>query len=131
MSSSSKHLTSRQLRAIEKIGNQMIPGIDDLPSFSATGCVSEVDRVLDYMPDSDLKDLKLLLSLLSIWPGFLLGILLRVLEWSDWVPAPVGGVLRMIRLGLRGLVMSLYYSHPRVLSALEYQVGVYLGDRTT
>ena len=33
-----------------------------------------------------------------------------------------------MRIGLRGLVMTLYYSDPKVLAVLGYKVGVYTED---
>ena len=65
----SKHLNPRQLHAIEKVGDCMIPGDSELPRFSRTGCVSQVDRILDYMPESDLGDLKMLLGILAFFHG--------------------------------------------------------------
>lgn len=126
----SKHLSPRHIRAIEKIGDCMIHETSGLPGFSALGCVKDVDRLLDYMPDQDLNDLKLLLGIFSLFPRFLLRWLLALLEQSAKPGSmiPLGAVLRLIRLGLRGIVMSLYYGHPTVLGKLDYQVGVYTGD---
>lgn len=124
----SQSLSPRQLRAIERIGDWMIPGDGEMPRFSELGCISQVARILDYMPASDVGDLKTLLTLLSFFPGFLLGMFLRLVERSPAMSNPLGGLLRTIRLGLRGLVMSLYYDHPRILGAIGYEVGVYTGD---
>jgi hypothetical protein len=52
-----------------------------------------------------------------------MGILLRILELAPWV-----AVLRLIRIGLRGLVMSLYYGDSGVLERLGYRVSVYTDD---
>jgi hypothetical protein len=124
----SKHLNPKQLRAIEKVGDVMIPGDSEFPSFSRTGCISQVDRILDYMPASDLGDLKMLLGILAFFPGFLLAFLFRMLEASPAVPGPVGSILRQIRLGMRGLIMSLYYGDTSVLTKLGYKVSVYTAD---
>lgn len=124
----SRHLKDRQLAAIEKIGDCLIPGDGDLPRFSATGCAREIDRILDYMPERDLADLKTLLALLGWFPRFAVALVLRFLEWSPWLPEPVGSLARLVRFGLRGLAMSLYYSDPKVLALIGYEVGVYTGD---
>src|SRR5579885_224397 len=124
----SRHLDPKQLRAIEKVGDIMIPGDAELPRFSSTGCVSQVDRILDYMPEADLKDLKMLLGILAFFPGFLLALLFRVIEASPAVPGPLGSILRQIRLGMRGLIMSLYYGDSSVLNKLGYKVTVYTAD---
>lgn len=124
----SKHLNPKQLRAILKVGDVMVPGDSELPRFSSTGCVSQVDRILDHMPETDLGDLKMLLGILAFFPGFALAFLFRMLEASPAVPGPLGSILRQIRIGMRGLIMSLYYGDPNVLGKLGYKVAVYTAD---
>lgn len=123
----SKNLSRLQIRGIEKMGDVLLPGDGELQSFSASGCVSEVDRILDYMPAKDLGDLKGLLAVMGLLPGFVVGWFLAFLErtpgWGDWAAA-----LRFARIGIRGLVMTLYYSHPQAHRVLGYQVGVYTDD---
>jgi hypothetical protein len=123
----STHLNPRQLKGIDKLGDRMLPGDGELQSFSSARCSAEVDRILDYMLAKDLADLKMLLSLLGWLPGFVIGALLSFLErsprWGDWASP-----LRFARLGIRGLIMTLYYSHPQAHRVLGYQVGVYTDD---
>ncbi|MGK5084483.1 hypothetical protein WDW37_14405 [Bdellovibrionota bacterium FG-1] len=124
----SKHLNRGQMRGLEKLGDSLLPGDQQFQTFSGSGCAQEVDRILDYMPEGDLKDLKLLFSLMSWFPPFavrgFIALLEKSLGWPDWIGAP----LRFIRLGLRGLIMTLYYSHPQAHAVLEYKVGVYTED---
>lgn len=138
MSSSSVHLSARQIRGIEKLGDVFAPGLPaeagpagetpGLPSFSASGCAREVDRILEHMPESDLKDLKLLLLLLSFLPGFAVAGFVAFLERAARWSGPVGASLRFVRLGIRGLALTLYYSHPQVHRGLGYAVSVYTDD---
>ncbi|MEW6055523.1 MAG: hypothetical protein AB1540_02840 [Bdellovibrionota bacterium] len=124
----SKHLSENHLRGLEKLGDALVPGDKELPSFSKLKCVGEADRILDHMPASDLKDLKFLLSLLAVFPQFLVLVFIWVLELGSKIPGPLGAQLRFIRIGVRGLVMSLYYSDPRVHSILGYSVSIYTKD---
>jgi hypothetical protein len=124
----SKHFGARQLAAIDKIGDQMIQGDEELPGFSASGCVSSVDRVLDYMPASDLADLKLLLTLMSFLPASAVGWFLGFLERGCDGDGEPWATLRLIRIGLRGLIMTLYFASPTVNEKIGYRVGVYTGD---
>ena len=124
----SKHLGARQVAGLEKMGNVLVPGDGELASFGASGCSSEVDRILDHMPGSDLKDLKLLLTLMSFLPMFIVAWFLAFLELSPRMPDWIAGPLRFVRLGIRGLVLTLYYSHPQAHQVLGYKVGVYTGD---
>ena len=123
----SRHLSLLQLKGIDKMGNCMLPGDGELASFSASGCSSEVDRILDFMPAKDLGDLKMLLTLMGLLPAFVISLFLGFLErtpsWGAWA-AP----LRFVRIGVRGLIMTLYYSHPQAHKVLGYQVGVYVDD---
>jgi hypothetical protein len=132
----SRHLGPRQLRALEAIGDVLVPGDEDLPSFSRLGCVAHVDRRLDFMPDDDLRGLQGVLSAASFLPRFLVAGLLHWLEAGLWPPGPWAPPLRVVRLGLRGIVLSLYYSGgagpsydgPGPLDVLAYRVGVAVED---
>jgi hypothetical protein len=125
---SSKHLGSLQIAAINKVGDALIPGAPGFPKFSSSGVVKEVDRLLDHMPSSDLGDLKMLLTILGFFPQFLVAAVMRLLEWAPRIPGPLGAILRLIRLGLRGIIMSLYFQDARVHQTLGYRVSVYTGD---
>src|SRR5262249_29421408 len=106
----SRHLGPRQLRALEVIGDILVPGDEDLPSFSHLGCVAHVDRLLDFLPDEDLRGLQGLLTSASVVPRPLVAGLLHWLEAGLWPPGPWAAPLRVVRLGLRGVVLALYYS---------------------
>jgi hypothetical protein len=123
----SKHLSASQIRAIEKIGDSMIPGEGEFPSFSSSGCSRHVDRIADYMPAGDLKDLKMLLSILAVFPLFLVALMVRFLEWGATWPGPIGAQIRFIRLGLRGLILSLYYGDSAITDKVGYRVSVFKG----
>jgi len=124
----SKHYDARQLAAIDKIGNLLLPGVADMPKFSAVAPTRHIDRVLDYMPESDRKDLGMLLKILGYCPKFLVAFFLGVLEACAGFPGPLGSGIRFVRLGLRGLVMTLYYCDPAVLKIIGYDVKVHTAD---
>ncbi len=124
----SKHFSQLQFRGLNKVGDCLLPGHEDLPSFSALGCARHADRILDYMSAQDLGDLKLLLTLLAFLPGFAVGWLMRFLELSPGIPTGLGALLRFMRLGLRGLVMTLYYCDPKTQSTIGYDAKVYTAD---
>jgi hypothetical protein len=130
--SPSRHLDARRLRALNKLGNCLVPGDDDLPSFSRCGCSDHVDDILDYLPADDRIALGRILFLLSFVPARTLRCLLMLLEADLPLPNLVAAPLRFLRLGVRGLVLSLYYSgetglhyHGKnSLNILGYQVRV-------
>ena len=108
--SATKHMQSRHLLALQKIGDIYCPTHKDLPSFSELGVIEHIDQVVGPLPPNDLKDLKLLLFLLSFLPSFLLKGFVWLVERAPSFPTALGAVLRMIRFGLRGIILSLYYS---------------------
>lgn len=133
----SRHLTPRQYRGLQKLGDAFFPADGDLPAFSALGCAEHVDAILDEMPVGDRDSLKSLLAICGITPRFKLRLLLRLLEGAPRVPTWAGGgALRFLRMGIKGLVLTLYYSGrkgadytgPTPLDVLEYRVGVYTDD---
>ncbi len=101
----SQFLGPRELAALERIGDLMLPGDAQFPSFSQTGCIAFVDDLLRFMDATDRDGLRTLLRVLSFAPPPLLRLVLYLCQ-RRWTPR-----LRLIELGLKGLVMSLYYSN--------------------
>ena len=127
------HLNSLQRRAVNRMGNVMCPRHDNFPSFKELDCVAHADIVLNELPESDLNDLKLLLTVLFFMPAPLMKLMFAFLETTQNMGGPLGPLLRMIRFGLRGIVFSLYYSGlkgPKATAAMTphqvigYQVHV-------
>jgi hypothetical protein len=125
-------LSQRQLTAIERIGDIMLPGGEGFPSFSQTGCITHIDPLLEVTPAEDVTGLKILLTVLSFLPSLLLVGFLRLVEKDERLPAFLGSVFRNIDLGLKGLVMSTYYSNrtghgyagPRVHDVIDFELRV-------
>ena len=89
----------------------MAPGDEHFPSFKALGCAEHFETIGVHMPPGDRKDLVMLLTVFGFIPKPLVYLFLRQLEWSAYVPGLFGGAFfRFLRLGLRGIVWSLYYS---------------------
>ncbi len=81
------------------------------PSFKGLRCVEHFDAIAIHMPPNDAKDLALLLTAFGLIPKIFLAAFLRILEIAPHLPDFLGGAfLRFLRLGLRGIVWSLYYS---------------------
>lgn len=106
----SAYLSQRQLKAIERLGDLMLPRSEEFPAFSELGCIAAVDEIMAWMPESDLADLKLLLHLLATMPDAGLKALIKQISSPDAWPEALASTLRQIDTGLRGIIMSLYYS---------------------
>lgn len=106
----SKYLNALQLKGLVRLGNLMLPRSGAYPSFQELGCIEHIDAIAAYIPEVDLADLKLLLSLLAVIPKTGLKGLIQMMQNPDPWPEAVASTLRQMDTGLRGIVMSLYYS---------------------
>jgi acyl-CoA reductase-like NAD-dependent aldehyde dehydrogenase len=103
-------LSRTQFAGLLKLGDVIIPGDGDLPSFSASGCAVHADRMIAYMNPGDRDGITALLGVARFLPRVALRGLLRLTERHTAFPAPIAAGLRMINIGLKGVVMTLYYS---------------------
>ena len=133
MRTTSRYLNQRQLGAVSRIGNILVPAGDGFPSFSESGSLYNIDVMLAPTPKADLQSLKIVLSLLSFLPDSALHWLLKKLQSADAMPAwsdMLASQLRLLLFGLKGIVFTLYYSgqgdpyHPNnVYEVMDYQVS--------
>lgn len=128
-----RFLNTLSYRGLQVLGDIMAPGDAVFPSFKRLGCAEHFDSIAEHMPESDRKDLVLLLTVFGFFPKILMWGILFFIEQAVHLPDFLGGpFFRFLRLGLRGLVWSLYYSGWKgstaqgktPLQVLEYSVGV-------
>lgn len=103
-------LTPTQVAGLNKVGDLMVPGDGELPSFSAAGCAAHADRMLAHMNDGDRDSVRVLLTAFRFLPRTAIGALLRIADRHASMPEPLAAPLRMLNLGVKGVVMTLYYS---------------------
>lgn len=106
----SQELNYFQRSSLNRLGDVICPAFDDYPSFSELDVVHHADMVLCELPESDLKDLKLLLTVLYFMPAPLMVLMMSVLEKLKNMGGSPGTLVRMLLFGLRGLTFALYYS---------------------
>ena len=106
----SKYFSPAQIRVIERVGDIFIPGDEVLPRFSKCGFVEHVDRMVAYLPASDVEMLRLLMNIMRFMPTCGIHLLLKLTLKDRYFPGAVGANLRKLDIGLRGIVFSLYYS---------------------
>ena len=104
----SKYFSKSSIKGIERIGDIMIPRSQDFPSFSDTGCIEHVDDFIAYTPESDLNDLNMLLTLISLMPGFAVHWLIKKMEASHKSNGGLSSLFRQIDFGMRGIVFSCF-----------------------
>ncbi len=103
-------LSNSAVKGLTRIGNILIPGEGEFPSFSEYMCIEHVDDLVHYAPDDDINDLGMVLGILSVFPKIFLVWLVRKMANSHKNHGPLGTLLRQLNLGIRGIVFSLYYS---------------------
>ncbi len=106
----SEYLSRWQLAGLLTVGDILIPGDHELPSFSASRCVQHADRMLAYMNDADRNGVKLLLGMFRFFPRFLVRGIMWLTERHESFPEPMAAGMRLVNLGVKGVVMTLYYS---------------------
>ncbi|HVM96388.1 MAG TPA: hypothetical protein VMT89_08355 [Candidatus Acidoferrales bacterium] len=106
----SRILTPAQHAGLLKVGDVLIPGDRQFPSFSRSHCAEHVDRMLAYMTEADLSGVKVLLGAFRYLPKVALRGIIALTDRHHVFPNAVGAPLRMINIGVKGLVMTLYYS---------------------
>ena len=132
----SRYLTRLQRRGLIKLGDVYFPRVDDLPSFSECGCAEHVDGAFEHLPADDRASLKVLLTIVGASPCCVARRLVAITERGLTMQGRIGAALRFIRLGVKGIVASLYYSGEvgrdyrgrSPLEILGYQVSVYTED---
>lgn len=110
----SKHFGNRGIKGVVKLGNVVIPGDQDFPSFEEhfkkiKGEI-QIDRMLDYLVAHDREGLKLLMPLISFTPSFLIKIIMNMVDNNQKYPELLARPLRFLYIGLKGLILTLYYS---------------------
>lgn len=109
-SAQSKHLSRRGMLALNRLGDLMLPRFEEFPAFSETGCVQYVDDVMDYAPQDDVKSLAVLLAILSFCPTILLKGFVALTQRGQTMQGPLGPLLRLLDMGVRSVVVTLYFS---------------------
>ena len=124
----SRHFSAAQLSGLLKVGDVIIPGDEALPSFSASGALEHIDRMADYMSPGDRDGVKFLASLFRYLPTALVRGIMWVSEQQKVLPGPLGTAARLVNIGIKGVIMSLYYSDvgngPSVHAIIGYDARI-------
>ena len=106
----SQILSKAAIKGVNRLGDIIIPGIEDLPSYSEFGGVEHVDDLLKYAPSSDIGDLNLILAILSFMPSFVLKWVVAKMTRSHHGGNGMSVIFRQLDLGLKGIILSTYYT---------------------
>ena len=106
----STYLSNSAIKGLTRIGDILIPGNDEFPSFSQFMCMDHIDGLVSYAPPDDINDLGMVLGILSVMPQSVLNWLVKKMATSHKNQGPLGTLLRQLNMGIRGIIFSLYYS---------------------
>lgn len=128
----SRYFNQNQIKGLLKTGDIVLPETSRMPSFSQTGCVEHMDRMLAYLSTDDLSGLRMVFGVLRWTPGWLIHLLLLACKHNRWFPGLIGSGLRMLEIGIKGAVLSPYYANltsqdyagPKVFDAIGWDAKV-------
>ncbi|MEK7355469.1 MAG: aldehyde dehydrogenase family protein, partial [Bdellovibrionota bacterium] len=116
-------LTRLQAKGIAKAGDLMVPGSSDMPSFSRSGSIAAADRIVSFLTESDRAGLKGVAVLFAILPRPLVKVVLSLAANANRLPGWLAPPFRELNLGVKGVVMSLYYSDVTMDRKIHGAVG--------
>ncbi|MES2962312.1 MAG: aldehyde dehydrogenase family protein [Bdellovibrionota bacterium] len=121
-------LSRLQAKGLQKAGDIMIPGDEVLPSFTRSGSIAAADRIVEFLTESDRAGLKGVAVLFAILPRPFVKGLLWLAANANRLPSFLAPPFRELNLGVKGVVMSLYYSDVsmdrKIQGALGYDAKV-------
>ena len=113
------YLSEIQIKGLKKVGDIIIPE-DRLVSFSEVfESEKSIDRMIGYIHKDDLFGLKLLFTLFWIMPFFILKKLVHFVFHNEDYPEFLFKITNMLKLGLKGIVLSIYYNKSNSLGTVQ------------
>lgn len=115
--------TRAQLKGVEKLGRVIMPENSDFPAFSDIGAEKYLNRMVDYMYEDDKSAILIILKLFSIMPLFMIRWTMSLIEsGAKWKGMP-GAPFRMLRIALKGLIFTVYYSDVTEDQTIHSKIG--------
>jgi len=106
----SKLFTQHQLQGLRKIGDIMLPAGNGFPSFSECGCIAAVDTAMSSAHKDDIRDFGYLLLACHYAPTPIVKLIINMADNAERFPSFIAPLMRKLNIGIKGIVISLYYS---------------------
>lgn len=103
-------MNAKQLTALNRIGELMFPANGEFPGFAELGCIQHIDLLVENAPKDDIALLKMVFGVLYYKPQFVYRFILWLMRTANSWPEPFASLFRTMDMGLRGMIVSLYYS---------------------
>lgn len=104
-------LSNQAIKGMKKIGDIMLPGNEEFPSYSEVAGTWKLNDMVQYAPEDDISALNLVLIIFSFLPTFILKWLVNQMgaATEHGKEGLLPTTFRQLDLGLRGLLYSTYY----------------------
>jgi hypothetical protein len=106
----SAYFSQSALKALNRLGDILLPANDGFPSFSKYGGLEHIDKMVCYAPIEDISDLNAALGIFNLLPTFLLRFLVRFMARAQNRKGPLATIFRQLNLAIRGLLFACYYA---------------------
>ena len=115
--------TQGHLKGVKKLGKVVMPVDSDFPAFSEISFEKYLNRMVDYMYEDDRSAILIILKLFSIMPLFMVRWTMSLIETgAKWQGMP-GAPFRMLRIALKGLIFTVYYSDVTEDQIIHSKIG--------
>ena len=98
------------IKGLHKLGKVIIPDYPGCPTFAEIRPEKLINRMVDYMYEDDRGAILVILSLFSVLPLFVIRWKILFIDWGAKMSGIIGAPFKMLQIGLKGLVFTLYYS---------------------
>lgn len=98
------------IKGLHKLGKVIIPDQPGYPTFAEVKPEKQINRMVDYMYEDDRGAILVILSLFSVLPLFVIRWKILFIDWGAKMSGIIGAPFKMLQIGLKGLVFTLYYS---------------------
>jgi hypothetical protein len=111
-----------QIRGMYKLGRVVLFD-ENWASFRSVRPEENINRMIDYMYEDDRSAIMILLRIFSVMPRFLINAAMNlIIRGSNWKGMP-GAPFRMLQIGLKGLIFTLYYADTTVDKRIHKQIN--------
>jgi hypothetical protein len=111
------------IKGMEKLGKVVLPADGDFPAFSDIQAKKYLNRMIDYMYEDDRSSLLIILKLFSILPLFMINWIMHFIERGARWKGMMGAPFRMLQIGLKGLIFTIYYSDMTEKQIIHTKIG--------
>jgi len=117
------NIKKSHIKGLHKLGKVIIPDQPGYPTFAEVKPEQRINRMVDYMYEDDRGAILVILSLFSVLPLFVIRWKILFIDWGAKMSGIIGAPFKMLQIGLKGLVFTLYYSDHTEEKVIHENIG--------